>query len=669
MVSSGSKPTRRLPELPTVTASLPTRIAIRAPPMFVGQHTVSSTRTEVLVESLCRQGLLGQPPTNHNFRTRLVQPAASARVYYTPSLRPRIASRASVARPGTALRNPLSERHDASENTLRLRPAATNCNVYEHRKRASASRAPTARPVRPTTANTNAVRCAYVPQPWHSGESLYASPLASVLAKQARTIQVRGGEGTCLRKGASMDKAGGAPHESAARHARGQLALRCVHLQLYRTSGGVDSARGARPARWEAISGEAADPMLFPAALPLSGRPALCGVRRAHFVGGIGRGNSTCGDGCGGGHVRRAPIEEMNDDPARSSVRTLQSIFGTGLPDWGFRADNRRLDLDNSALLCIAATFHKSPSFALNWMSLKRKLPSIFDDETSDSRTRPDERRSPQVPNPGNAVGGPSSLPIPAAVSNCAVDCALYYAENILPEVVSRAGDPQPLRFNAAPILRISNHFTGRDLELDLLSTALASCTNDEPARFAVHGMPGLGKSQLVLQFSKLGYASHIYTCVFWVSATTVEKLNRGLTGVLDLVDDRDRHHPDHAVRLLAARRWLEQSPHSWLLILDDVTAEVISFLREHLPHENTRGAIIFTTRTSQVAEAIVNAGDQQDCILELKPLTTEQSVALLAKASGLQDQGNKSDQESVERHSPNNLAACPWHWSRREPT
>ncbi|KAF7965717.1 hypothetical protein HWV62_42171 [Athelia sp. TMB] len=161
--------------------------------------------------------------------------------------------------------------------------------------------------------------------------------------------------------------------------------------------------------------------------------------------------------------------------------------------------------------------------------------------------------------------------------------------------------------------------------------------------------MPGLGKSQLVLQFSKLGYASHRYTCVFWVSATTVEKLSRGLIGVLDLVDDRDRNHPDHAVRLLAARRWLEKSPHSWLLILDDVTADVISFLREHLPHENTHGAIILTTRTSQVAEAIVNAGDRQDCILELKPLTTEQSIYLLAKASGPQDQRNKNDQESVE--------------------
>ncbi|KAF7965342.1 hypothetical protein HWV62_44303 [Athelia sp. TMB] len=66
---------------------------------------------------------------------------------------------------------------------------------------------------------------------------------ASVPNPQPARTEAHGGEGACLRKGASMDKAGGAPHESAARHARGQLALRCGHLQLYRTSGGVDPPR------------------------------------------------------------------------------------------------------------------------------------------------------------------------------------------------------------------------------------------------------------------------------------------------------------------------------------------------------------------------------------------------------------------------------------------
>ncbi|KAF7986450.1 hypothetical protein HWV62_31217 [Athelia sp. TMB] len=162
--------------------------------------------------------------------------------------------------------------------------------------------------------------------------------------------------------------------------------------------------------------------------------------------------------------------------------------------------------------------------------------------------------------------------------------------------------------------------------------------------------MPGLGKSQLALQFSKLGYTSRKYACIFWISANIEEKISQGLTGILDLVDDKDRHHLDHAVRLMAARRWLEKSPQSWLLILDDVTANVIPFLREHLPRENIRGAIIITTRTCQVAEAIVKGEDQCRCVLELKPLSIEQSAMLLMKAAGFGNRGDSSEKESAEK-------------------
>ena len=237
-------------------------------------------------------------------------------------------------------------------------------------------------------------------------------------------------------------------------------------------------------------------------------------------------------------------------------------------------------------------------------------------------------------------------------VSHCVVFCALVgRAECGLVKVLLHAVDRQPLRFNAAPVLRISNHFTGRDSELDFISKSLARSTNDEPTRLAIHGMPGLGKSQLALQFSKLGYSSRKYACIFWISANIEEKISQGLTSVLDLVDDKDRHHPNHAVRLMAARRWLEKSPQSWLLILDNVTANVIPFLREHLPHESADGgAIIITTRTSQVAEAIVKAEDQHPRVLELKPLSVEQSATLLMRAAGLEDRGDGSEQDGANK-------------------
>ena len=160
--------------------------------------------------------------------------------------------------------------------------------------------------------------------------------------------------------------------------------------------------------------------------------------------------------------------------------------------------------------------------------------------------------------------------------------------------------------------------------------------------------MPGLGKSQLVLQFSKLAYASHAYAYIFWISATTIEKLSQGLTSILSLVDGKDRSDPDQALRLVAARRWLETSRNNWLLVLDDVTGDVIPFLREHLPRENSRGAIIITTRTGQVACEIVDAAAQKDYILKLKTLSIEQSATLLIDVAGLGESGD-FDRKSVE--------------------
>ncbi|KAF7969716.1 hypothetical protein HWV62_26118 [Athelia sp. TMB] len=217
---------------------------------------------------------------------------------------------------------------------------------------------------------------------------------------------------------------------------------------------------------------------------------------------------------------------------------------------------------------------------------------------------------------------------------------SLHHAELNLREAPPHAADRQ-IRFNRAPTARISPYFAGREKELARISTSLAHSSNDEPPRFVVYGMPGLGKSQLALQFSKSWFASHDAShedaCVFWISATTMEKLSEGLTRILHLVHDETRDHPDQAVRLMNARRWLEEFPRPWLLILDDATPDVIPFLREHLPRFRVNGcsAILFTTRTCQVAEDIANPNDQNYHILELGTLSVDQSATLLLNKAG----------------------------------
>jgi NB-ARC domain len=179
---------------------------------------------------------------------------------------------------------------------------------------------------------------------------------------------------------------------------------------------------------------------------------------------------------------------------------------------------------------------------------------------------------------------------------------------------------PSSLSFNDAPIDLLSVHFTGREQELADIERALDTVHGDVPTRCAIHGMPGLGKTQLALQFAKSSFDKRRYSLVFWISATNLEKLNQGFTDLLNLVNHPNRFLPDQRARLTAARRWLEDSGSvHWLMVLDNVDFDTLGFLRDHLPRTNKRGSILCTTRTERVARAVASAAGQQHTVYELR--------------------------------------------------
>ncbi|KZP04243.1 hypothetical protein FIBSPDRAFT_844180 [Athelia psychrophila] len=212
---------------------------------------------------------------------------------------------------------------------------------------------------------------------------------------------------------------------------------------------------------------------------------------------------------------------------------------------------------------------------------------------------------------------------------------------------------PSLLPFNGAPIDRISSCFTGREPELDFITTSFNTFQSDKPTRFVIYGMPGLGKSQLALQHANLAFTAGTYSHIFWVSASTVEKLVQGLAKILVLVNHADRSHPDQDVQLAAVRLWLDHAKRygclRWLLILDDVTVKSIHFLREHLPQQNASGNILITARTYSIAESVANVAGQEHLIFELKALSKAQSVDLLLRKAGIQTSA-AADLESAEK-------------------
>jgi hypothetical protein len=121
--------------------------------------------------------------------------------------------------------------------------------------------------------------------------------------------------------------------------------------------------------------------------------------------------------------------------------------------------------------------------------------------------------------------------------------------------------------------------------------------------------MPGVGKTKLVLRFAQLVFAQFFYAYIFWISATTTDKLIEGMAKILDIVGHPERTRSEHSAKLTAARLWLEDPQPSdgirWLLILDNVDMSVLEFLCEHLPQRNRKGCILFTTRAADVADAL----------------------------------------------------------------
>jgi GTPase SAR1 family protein len=165
---------------------------------------------------------------------------------------------------------------------------------------------------------------------------------------------------------------------------------------------------------------------------------------------------------------------------------------------------------------------------------------------------------------------------------------------------------------------------------------------NAVPIRCVVCGMPGVGKTSLVLRYAMEAFDQGLYSQVLWSSGTTVDKLNEGMAKILDLVGHPERLRTEQSAKLTAARRWLEDPQGGvdirWLLIIDNVGRKTLGFLREHLPSTNGNGHILFTTRTVDVADALVDVTGVSHRKLEMNVPDIRDTTRLLFSSEAIQD-------------------------------
>ncbi|EGN94865.1 hypothetical protein SERLA73DRAFT_162897 [Serpula lacrymans var. lacrymans S7.3] len=209
--------------------------------------------------------------------------------------------------------------------------------------------------------------------------------------------------------------------------------------------------------------------------------------------------------------------------------------------------------------------------------------------------------------------------------------------------------------FIDAPVDLLSAHFTGRGKELEQLKKLFDTDGGDIPARCAVFGMPGLGKTQLALQFANMEFINKHISHVFWISSTTTEKLQEGFANILCLIRQSHLLKLDLEARLVHVRRWFEESgSRTWLIVLDNVVGDTLGFLRKYLPRTNARGRILYTTRTQEVAEAIVLAAGQQHHVVRLDVLDAQDAATLFLKDAHI-----LSNDSSISTSTAEQLVNC----------
>jgi tetratricopeptide (TPR) repeat protein len=171
-----------------------------------------------------------------------------------------------------------------------------------------------------------------------------------------------------------------------------------------------------------------------------------------------------------------------------------------------------------------------------------------------------------------------------------------------------------------------NQQFVGRDSALNRLESALF--TEHQPAKFAISGLGGIGKTQIALELAYRVKDTYKDCSVFWVPATNVESLQQAFEDIgrqLRVPGLEDEHAN---TKKLVKKHLSQPSAGRWLLILDNVD-EVHMWdaeLKAYLP-KSQQGCVICTTRNRKVAVKIAAAPN----IIEVPKMDEETAMQLLA--------------------------------------
>jgi len=195
----------------------------------------------------------------------------------------------------------------------------------------------------------------------------------------------------------------------------------------------------------------------------------------------------------------------------------------------------------------------------------------------------------------------------------------------------------------------VVKRFVARNTEMTRLTQVLLPTQTNQMRRkvFIVHGLGGIGKTQLSVEFTRKHQRS--YSAVLWVDGSTNERMRRSIA---DLAGRLPQHQISEGSRNYSQRgsanidevvedvlKWLSQpSNDQWLLIFDNVDREFSSpsrdpeafDVKEYFPTAD-QGSILITSRLSL---------SQLGTDLKLEPVDKLQGSSILENSLGRSMEG-----------------------------
>ena len=195
----------------------------------------------------------------------------------------------------------------------------------------------------------------------------------------------------------------------------------------------------------------------------------------------------------------------------------------------------------------------------------------------------------------------------------------------------------------------LNPRFYSRQREADEIKDHLdPQCGQDKPRVMAIHGLGGVGKTQLALHYANTSLK--LYQAIAWIPAETPIKMTQALSDFAKKLGlPRKDDGEDDYQASLKVKDWLNTMEQPFLLIFDNV--EEIDILLQVWP-ANSQSSILITTRSPSVASK------RASHLMHLESFTAESGLNVLESLTGI----TATDENDLEaaRHICHLLGGIP---------